>query len=200
MKLSFPGIVTAEIVEARFAFSGKISSVTKNTGDKIKQWEWIASLDKKQLQTELDKELLDYERVRAAFDKDHSLQNSLDISIKNVELAKSKLDQVNLISPVEGIIIDNNLRIGLNATPAGNSVKILDTNSYKFEFAITQNDLENFKGPRKILITFFKGSKDDVEAETLVPFMGDKGKFKITAKLSKSDFILPGLEGEAGFI
>ncbi len=198
MKSSYPGIVTAETIEVRFAYSGKIVGVNKANGEKVKQWEWLASLDKKILQTELDKELLDYEKIRAAFDKDHGLQNNLNISVKNVELAKAKMDQTDLISPIEGIVLDNGgLRVGLNITPANSPVKILDLDSLKFEFEITQNEIEKFLKLRKVLISFFKGAKDDVEAETNPPTQGTKGKFKIAAKLPKSDLILPGLEGEA---
>lgn len=197
MKWSYPGLVVADVIEVRFAFSGKISGINKNVGDAVKKWDWLASLDKKQLQTELDKELLDYEKVRAAFDKDKDLQKTLDISIKNVELAKIRLEQADLVSPVDGVVVESNLRVGLNATPASGSVKVLDTNSYFFEFEISQNDLEKFLKPRKMLVSFFKGTKDDLEAETRVPLTGDKGKFKILAKLPKNDLILPGLEGEA---
>lgn len=195
---SFPGVVTAETIEVRFAFSGKVTAVNKENGDRIKQWDWIASLDKKQLQTELDKELLEYEKLRADFDKDNSLQKDLDLSVKNVEIAKARLDQADLICPVDGVITDDGgLRVGLNVTPAGNSVKVLDLDSLKFEFEISQNDLEKFISPRKIFVSFFKGSKDDIEAETIPVTIGSKGKFKVYAKLPKSEKILPGLEGEA---
>ena len=203
MKSSYPGVVTADIIEVRFPFSGKISAVNKQTGEVVKQGEWLASLGKKQLQTELDKELADYERARAHFDaasesQKQDLQLSLNVSVKNVELAKMRLDQADLISPVEGVVVNSgSLRVGLNATPAGNSVEILDVNSYRFEFEITQNDLEKFQKPQKVLISFFKGTKDDVEAETTPPVGGTKGKFAISVKLPKSDVILPGLEGEA---
>lgn len=203
MRSSFPGKVVADIIEIRFPFSGKVSAVNKHPGDKVKLWEWLAALDKKQLQTELDKELADYERARAHFDaasesQKQDLQLSLNVSVKNVELAKMRLDQTDLISPVGGLVVDNGgLRVGLNVTPAGNSIEVLDRDSLKFEFAISQNDLEKFLTPQKVLISFFKGAKDDVEAETIVPILGQSGKFKISAKLPNSDFILPGLEGEA---
>lgn len=196
MKLSFPGSVTAETIEVRFPFSGKISAVNKKVGENVKQWEWLASLDKKLLQTELDKELLDYEKIRSAFDKDSTLQKTMEIAVKNVELAKARLDQAELISPVEGFVVESNLRVGLNATPAGNSVKVLDTSSYRFEFEISQAELEMFLKFQKVKISFFKGNNDDVTSETKPPMFGDKGKFKIICKLPSSDKILPGLEGE----
>lgn len=202
MRSSFPGKVVADIIEIRFPFSGKVSAVNKQPGDKVKLWEWLAALDKKQLQTELDKELADFERARAHFDKateseKQDFQLSLNVSVKNVELSKMRLDQANLICPVEGVVVESTLRVGLNVTPASSSIKVLDTNSKWFEFEISQNELEKFITPQKVLISFFKGAKDDVEAETIVPILGQNGQFKISAKLPNSDALLPGLEGEA---
>lgn len=213
MKASYPGIVTADTIEVRFPFSGKISGVNKKVGDTVKKWEWLASLDKKVLQTELDKELADYERARSEFEignlKNQSgddigkflkqvSQAQLNVSVKNVELAKGKLDSADVLSPIDGIIVDNGgLRIGLYITPASSPIKILDTESLSFEFEIAQNDLEKFLKPQKVLISFFKGTKDDLEVETLPVVTGTKGKFKVVASLPKSDILLPGLEGEA---
>lgn len=202
---SFLGQVITEIVEVRFPFSGKVSAKSKEVGDSVKKWETIASLDKKQLQTELDKELADFERARAHFDKasedeKQDLQLSLNVSVKNVELAKMRLDQADLQSPIDGIVLENNLQIGLNITPASSSVKLGSTNSLKFEFVIAQNELEIFMRPQKILIFFFKKTDGNVEAETQVPFFGERGKFKITAKLPTSPQIIPGMEGECKLI
>lgn len=216
MKSSYPGIVTADIIEVRFPFSGKISGVNKRAGDTVKKWDWLASLDKKTLQTELDKELADYERARSDFEignlKNQSgddlgkflkqaSQANLNVAVKNVELAKTKLDSADVLSPVDGIVLDDgNLRIGLYVTPAGSPIAILDTDSFKFEFDITQNDLEKFTKPQKVTVSFFKGTKDDLEAETKSIISGVKGKFRVIAHLPKSDNLLPGLEGEASLL
>lgn len=207
MKSSYPGVVTADTIEVRFPFSGRVSAVNKQTGDPVKKGEWLASLDKKLLQTELDKELLEYDQVRAAFDElkqkgqEQNLQKSLEISVKNVELAKARLDAADLISPLDGIVLNiGSLLVGLNVTPSGNPIEIIGLDSHKFEFEITKNDLEKFLRPRKVLISFFKGDKDDIEAQTSPPIRGLKGKFKIMAKLVKSESLLPGLEGEARLI
>lgn len=196
MASSIPGIVTAKVIDVRFAFSGKISAIYKKENDRIKRGEWLASLDKKLLQTELDKELLDYEKVRSAFEKDKFLQNALDISVKNVELAKMRLDQADLVCPVDGKVIESDLAVGLNATPASQSVKVLDENSFSFQFKVSQNELGNFLTPRKAWVSFYKGKEDDVEVETTPPVIGENGKFKVSARLPYSDKILPGMEGE----
>lgn len=68
MKKSLNGAVIADLIEVRFAYSGKVVSVRKKRGDAVKIWEGIASLDRKILQTELDRQLADYEKVRAQFE------------------------------------------------------------------------------------------------------------------------------------
>ena len=64
----FNGKVKGKIVEAKFAAAGKVARVSKTTGGNVKQWDLVASLDRKILQTELDKQLADFEKVRADFE------------------------------------------------------------------------------------------------------------------------------------
>lgn len=210
---SFSGKVVGRIIEARFAFSGKISGVRKNFGDKVTSGELIASLDRKSLQAELDKQLSDYERARAEFDMFNSQaqadsdntkflrtakQAALNASVKDVELAKQKLDQADLVSPTDGIVLEaNNLVAGIYATPANSSVKILDTSSLMFEFVISQKDIPLFMDHRDVEISFPHTEK--ITAQTKPLFFGDEGKFMIRCQLPKNEKILVGMIGEVGW-
>ena len=116
----YTGKINGKIIELRFALAGKLSGLYKKRGDIVKKGELVAGLDKKQLQTELDKQLGDFEKVRAEFEifnlqkgePDNDIekylkaekQAQLNISVKEVELAKAKLDQTDLFSPVEGFL------------------------------------------------------------------------------------------------
>ncbi len=150
---TFEGQVKARIIEVRFAIAGKISGVVKKTGDSVKKWSLVASLDRKILQTELDSQLADYEKVRADFEifnqKNPDPQEAIDkylktekqavlnASVKAVEAAKAKLDQSDLFSPVDGIILDDNSIVpGIYVTPAGSALKIMDTASFYFEIEV----------------------------------------------------------------
>lgn len=62
---TFEGIVKGNVIDVRFALSGKVLRVSARTGDIVKKWDLIASLDRKILQTELDRQLADFEKVRA---------------------------------------------------------------------------------------------------------------------------------------
>lgn len=210
---SFKGEIKARIIDARFALSGKISNVSKRTGDTIKKWNLIASLDRKILQMELDRELADFEKVRADFDgfakkypapeDDNKYtkaekQASLNASVKSVELAKAKLDQADLFSPVDGIILDDGgITPGLYTTPAGSSVSIIDTSSYYFEIEIEQKDISFFEKPRKAKI---KIEHLDREIKPTAPSAveGDGKKFLIKIPVTDSSVLL-GMRGVVKF-
>lgn len=207
---NFKGEIKARIVEARFALSGKIANVQKHTGDKVKKWDLVASLDRKMLQMELDRQLADFEKVRADFEgfakkypdpqDDNKFtkaekQASLNASVKEVELTKARLDQADLFSPVDGIVLDDSGIVpGLYVTPAGSSVEIIDTSSYYFEFEIEQKDVPDFIAPKKCKIEII-GVKDKFEGETL-PILSDGKSFIVMVKPSKPDGLLLGMKGE----
>jgi len=158
MSKSFKGKVGARIVEVRFAISGKTSKVAKVVGDLVKKGELLASLDRNILQTQLDRELADFRKVRGDFEVfnqknpnpttelDNYLktqkQAQLDASVKMVEIAKARLDKSDLFSPVDGVVFDDsNIVSGINITPASGIIKIVDSGSYFFEMEIEQEDI-----------------------------------------------------------
>lgn len=211
-KKTFTGEIKAKIIELRFAFSGKVVSISAKKGDLVKKGQAIAFLDRKVLQMDLDRQLADFEKTRADFEifnlqkgeptDDISKylktqkQASLNSSVKEVELAKAKLDQANLISPVEGIIIeDNNIEIGINITPASNPIRILDTKSYFLEFEIEQKDLELFKEPVKLSINVNSISKPlKATTDKIKPSLETKpGKFLVKANLETEDNLILGM-------
>jgi len=207
------GKIKARVVEIRFALGGKITNVSKHTGDKIKKWDLIASLDRKILQTELDQQLADYEKVRADWDgfskkypdpqDDNKYtkaekQASLNASVKQVELSKAKLDQADLFSPVDGTVIDDSGIVpGLYVTPASSSIKIIDTNSYYFEFEIDQKNVSKFVESKKCNIKI-GGVKEQIEGETL-PVFSDGKKFTVKAKFTNAKGLLLGMTGEVRY-
>lgn len=204
------GEITGRVIEARFAITGKLVGVPKKNGDHIKRGDLLGVLDSKILQTELDKELADYEKVRADFDSftkkypdpqdDNKYiktqkQAVLNSSVKAVELAKAKLDQINLFSPVDGIILDDNgIVSGLYITPASGSVKIIDTGSYFFEFEIIQKEVFNFMESKKCKIKI-DGMKGEIESETS-PVFSDGKKFIVKASIPSPKNMLLGMKGK----
>jgi len=211
---TFNGVIKARVVEVRFAVAGKIVGVKKGVGDRVTKWELIASLDRKMLQTELDSQLADFERVRAEFEifnqKNPDPQSAIDkylktekqaalnISVKDVELAKARLDQCDLFSPVEGIILDDSgIVVGINITPAGGAIKIIDTSSYFFEFEIEQKDIPFFSESKDTKVELDGIGMEVVGKTSLV--IPDGKKFFVRVPIMDNRGLLLGLNGKANF-
>lgn len=200
----YQGTVKGRVVEVRFATSGKVLKVNKFVGDRVNKNEIIASLDRKILQTELDRQLADYEKARANFEIFNqknpdpqtalekylktSEQAQLNVSVKEVELAKMKLDQCDLFSPVEGIILDDgNICEGLFITPSNTPIKIIDTSSYYFEFEIEQKDIPNFETSRNVDMEI-DGLPDKLQGPTL-QVLSDGRKFFVHVPLNNKHLL-----------
>ncbi|MGI5826403.1 MAG: biotin/lipoyl-binding protein [Patescibacteria group bacterium] len=210
---SFKGIVKCRVIEVRFGTSGKVASVAKKIGDSVKKGELLASLDRKSFQMELDRQLTDYERVRAEFEifnlekgepKDDvarflktQKQSQLNASVKDVELAKVKMDMADLFSPIEGLIVDDsNIVAGIYVTPSSNPFKIAE-NKFFLEMEADQDEVALFLEPQKLTLKI-PGLDKVIETTSLLPVLpGSKGKFLIKANLEDSLGFISGLVAEA---
>lgn len=210
---TFKGKVKAKVIELRFATSGKLASLSKKRGDIVKKGELIASLDKSSLQLELDRQLGDYEKKRSEFEIFNlqkgeptdeltkylktGKQAELNVSVKDVEIVKAKLDQVNLFSPIGGIIIDDSdLVPGIYITPASSPIKVLDTSSYSFEIEIEQSDLPMFLNPRPMTIKIL-GLERTYTGNSRPIISSVSSKLLVEIELQDETGLILGLEGEA---
>ncbi len=208
------GEIKARIIEVRFAVSGKLVSLFKKKNDLVKKGELIASLDKKILQTRLDKELADYEKERADFEIFNlqkgeptdeiskylktQKQAELNASVKAVEVAKAELDLLDLFSPVEGVIVDDSdLASGIFVTPASYPIKILDKNSFYCEIEIRQDQIPLFLNPRSVTIKISGINKVIVGKSKPILLIGPKkGKFLVEIELQDKTGLITNLEAE----
>lgn len=211
---TYTGEIKARIIEARFASSGKVATVAKKAGDSVRKGELLAALDRKILQTELDKQLADFEKIRADFEIFNLKQDAvvddltkylkvgkqaqLNVSVKEVELAKARLDQADLFSPVEGIVInDSNIVLGLYVTPSSNPFKILETASYYFELKIEPAEILAFVDSRHGEVNLPAINKTiAADSRSLV---SDEGGFLVKIDLPDKQGLFLGLKGEAVF-
>ncbi len=159
MANKFPGTIWGRTVEVRFAFSGKLVSLNKIIGDNVNKGEVLASLDRQLLQLELDQKLADNKLVRVSFESGKGqkvvLQADLDASVRDVEQAKYKLDQVDLVSPVSGLVLDDGVcKVNMNITPSANAFLILDTQSIVFRAQIKPEDVAKFANPVSLPVDF----------------------------------------------
>lgn len=209
---TFKGVVKCRVIEVRFGISGKVASVAKEVGDSVRKGEILASLDKKSLQTELDRQLADYERVRAEFEifnlekgepKDDvarflktQKQAQLNASVKDVELAEGKLDMADLFSPVEGTVVDDsNVAAGIYITPSSSPFKIAE-NKYFLEMEVNQDEVALFLKPQKLALQI-PGLDKAIETTSSLPVLPEsKGKFLVKADLADSSGLISGLTAE----
>ena len=209
---TFQGEVTADVCEVRFAFSGMIASVAKRAGDSVKRGEIIASLDRKLLQIELDRQLADYEKARAEFeifkkkepdDGDDidkytrdARQATLNVAVKEVELAKYRLDQADLKSPVNGNVVEmSGLAAGLFVTSSSNPVLVVNRESLRFTFSVGQESIVQFISTVKVRVRIHNTGRET--GGTTIPIViGKEGNFPILVNLDDTSGLIPGMKGE----
>lgn len=173
LSVSATGTVQSENqVDLKFQTSGLLTWVGVKEGDKVKKWQAIASLDKRELEKNLIKILRDYNKERWNFDeadkvtyKDKVItdtikrileknQFDLDKAVLDVEIKDIALKFATLTSPIEGIVTHIETPIaGINITPAGAVFTIADPNSMKFTANIDEVDINQIKIGQKVLIT-----------------------------------------------
>ncbi len=208
--MNFNGVIKAKIIEVRFASSGKVSKVNKFAGDKVSKGELIASLDRKVLQSQLDRQLADYEKTRADFEIfstkypnpteiiDKYLktekQATLNASVKEVEIAKAALDECDLFSPVDGTVLDDSSIVpGVYITPAGATFKIIDLNSFYVEFEINQKDFPYFRDSKLGTLRIESVTQDlQIQTGGIYP---NQNKFYVKAPLAGITGLIIGMLG-----
>lgn len=204
------GEVMCDVIEIRFAYSGRLASVSRKTGDRVARGQIIASLDRKMMQTELDRQLADYERTRAEFelfgmkntgDDDTTKylrvqkQASLNASVKDVELSKFKMDMADLTSPVAGVISSmEGLVPGMYVTPASAPVLIVADGSARFVVEVTDAEIADFMEPKNVTVSIGALNKD-IQGTSVLPTCGKNGRYTISIMLETADKLLGGMRG-----
>ena len=182
--LTLAGSISAsEIASLRFPNSGKLVWVGVKEGDKVKKWQAIASLDKKQLQKSLQSQFNNYrtnlsqfwdtqEKYKDVIVSDtiqrilDRTQYSLDNTVINYEIADMAIKESVLVSPISGIVTDIEQPLtGTNITPANATFTIINPNSIYFKSEIDQEDVTKIKVGQKATISIdsFPGRTFDSE-------------------------------------
>jgi multidrug resistance efflux pump len=208
MELS--GKIEANTYQLRFANSGKLTQLNFEIGRGVSKGQLLARQDQTELQMYLDRELKQYEQIRAEFEEKQKtnlsefdklkIQADLDISVKNVEIAKSNLEATNLYSPINGIVIEvDPATIGMNVTPAGFTVAILNPNSFYFNALVGEEDVNKLipDGPVTVTLKAFP-DKTFPGKVSRIAFMPDKnGLYPVTILLDGIAGLRLGLSGTA---
>lgn len=203
-------INASQIAQCKFAISGKLTSINCKVGDIIKKGQLLAALNKTELQAYLDRVLKVYDLERALFDEKQKenlteyekrkYQDSLDISVKNVEIAKTNLEATDLLSSINGIVIGiDQCYPGDNITPGGFVVTIVDPTSFYFLADLPEEGLSQVNVGQSVKVSLKAYPDQTLEGKVeLIGFTAVKeNQFPITISISSAQFLRLGLSGTA---
>lgn len=166
--------------ELRFTTPSRVTWIGIDKGDVVKKWQSVASLDKRTLEKNLRKKLLDYQTTRWDFEQtqdnydiegrklDDALlteaerrileksQFGLDKSVLDVEIAKLAAEDSVLISPIGGTVVSiGGLVAGENLTAANLAtkvIKIADLSSMQFVAQVDEVDYGKLRLGQKVSV------------------------------------------------
>lgn len=203
-------IVAREIVDLKFQIGGKLNVLSVKAGDQVKKGQLLASLDKTELQAYLDRALKTYDLERAGFDEkqkqnltpyeQRKYQDELDISVKNVEIAKANLDGTDLFAPMDGFILSmGNATPGVNITPSGFVITLLSPSSLCFQGELKEEDFSkiNYDGSVKIVLKAFPDKTYDGKVEKIGLSALKDGIFPIFVTLTDTFNLRIGMTAKA---
>ncbi|MFZ5366395.1 MAG: efflux RND transporter periplasmic adaptor subunit [Patescibacteria group bacterium] len=211
--MEFSGKIKAsEVAYIKFQISGKLASVNCKIGDTVKKGQLLATLEKTELQAYLERALKEYDLERALFDEKQKqelteyekrkYQDSLDISVKNVEIAKANLNATDLYSSIEGIVTEMDPgQPGENITPAGFVITVVNPKSLFFEGELPEEELSQTSvgQPVKVSLKAFPDKTFEGKIEKIGFSPLKEGIFPVFVSLSNLSDLRLGLTGKATF-
>lgn len=195
----------------RFQSSGQLTWLGVKVGDRVKKWQSLASIDKKDLEKQLQISLNNYLTNRSTFEdtqdeykttKEKYLltdeikrildrtQNSLNNSVINYEISSLALRYASLTSPINGVVtaIDQN-NAGININPTNFSITVIDPNSIFFKSEIDQETVPKINPGQKATIKLDSFSGQTIDSEiTYISFVPVAGQ---TSTVYQLKFKLP---------
>ena len=200
-------IAPEKIAYLKFGISGMVRQIKVKTGDTVKSGQLLASLDKTEAQTFLDKTLKLYDMQRAEFDEKQKeklteyqkrkFQDELDITVKVVELAKIDLDKTDLYSSIDGVVAEiSPVNPNENITPAGFVITVVDTNGYAFEAVAQEAEATRIRTGQRAAISLTaypdRNLFGTVKRTDLLP---EKELYRVVIGLDDKNGLMSGLTG-----
>jgi len=163
-------------IDLKFQTSGLLTWVGVKEGDRVNQWQALASLDKRELEKNLQKYLLDFSKERADFDEDLKItykdkaltdtisrilqknQYDLDKAVLDVEIKDIAVKLATLTSPISGIVTRIDVPVaGVNITPAAAVFTVADPEHLLFEAEADETDIGNLEmgQPAEVILDAF---------------------------------------------
>ncbi|KUK83465.1 MAG: membrane-fusion protein, partial [Microgenomates bacterium 39_6] len=201
-----------EKAQVRFQTSGQLAWVGVNEGDTVKKWQALASLDKRELEKRLEKELNDFMTQKWTFDQTHDdyqeekdnavitkeierildkAQFALSNQVIAVELVDLAIKYATIYSPIDGIVtqIDSPLP-GVNITPAQATFTVINPNSLYFSLAVDEIEVVSLSEGQeaKISLDAFPDQTFSAQIDQIsfTPLSGQGTKYQVKLKLIDS--------------
>jgi len=225
---SLDGELMAETYSPKLAIAGRVKSVLVKEGDKVKQGQWLLTLDATEAQKNLEKVLRDYSKERNDFDQDKQVtyldtvvtdtikrileknQWDLDKAVLDVELKDLALAESRLKSPISGVISKIEVRAGdvINTQNQPVLITIVKPNSWTFEAAAEEAEALKIDTKQKVEITLDAYPKESWEGKLdYVATVAERDSNGIASYPVKATFanlpeqkLLDGMEGSLTFI
>jgi RND family efflux transporter MFP subunit len=169
--LTLSGEINAEEkASLRFATSGRLAWVGVKTGDIVKKYQVLASLDQRELKKNLEKKLNTYLSTRWDFEqtKDDKTETAdvgltqdvrdaakrildksqfgLNNSVLDVELQSLTLEYANLWTPIDGVVTNIDTPFaGINITPATAEFAVINPQTIYVSVNADQTEVINLK-------------------------------------------------------
>lgn len=151
-------------VELKFQASGKLAWVGVKEGDTVAPGQVLATLDRREVQKNLEKALRDYSAERNDFEQTWRVtydgkkpndafndtikrileknQWNLEKAVLDVELKHLAVEFAALVTPIGGIVTHIDTPVaGVNITPATAAFAVADPNSLVFEATVDETDV-----------------------------------------------------------
>lgn len=206
------GVLQADrVAQLSFASGGMLQVLSISPGQEVKKGQLIAAFSPTLLQSYLDRALKTYDKVRAEFDKEiakeptevkrRTLQDELDISVENVEIAKANLDETRLNAPIDGVITHispHGIVPGVNITPARFSVTIVDLSSLSFVGTVHDRERWTIRTGTAVTVRIEAAGREGKGVIAFAEYIPSQdNNYTIHAHLDDSSGLFPGLSATA---
>lgn len=206
------GAIQADrVAQLSFSIGGMLLGLQVSIGAEVKKGQTVATLSATLLQSYLDRALKTYDKERAEFDREmtkettdvkrRTLQDELDISVENVEIAKANLDETKLICPIDGVVTEispQGVVPGVNITPARFWVTVVDLSSLSFSGQVHDRERWTIHTAIPVTVRIESAGKEVKGMISFTEYIPSKDNYyTICAHLDDPSGLIPGLSATA---
>ncbi len=171
--LTLSGSIEAEVTATlRFPISGKLVWVGVREGDEVKAYQTLASLDVRETQKKLERQLQSYLKTRWDFEQTaddyegkiltdaikrilEKSQFDLNTSVLDVEIQHLALELASLVSPIPGIVTRVTTPVaGVYISPTNAEFDVVDPASFYLSVHADQTEVTELTEGMEATITF----------------------------------------------